>query len=135
MRQRRWLEFLTDYHVHIQYHEGKANVVTVALSRKSSYNVNALIVANEFCKDIRRLNLEAPSPKVHATLCPLIDIPDYDLVEDDDEDDDGGLIISSDEDDESSVDSSDSDEDDNIDLVLDDNSDDTSSDSSNESHD
>ncbi|XP_021773659.1 uncharacterized protein LOC110737634 [Chenopodium quinoa] len=58
MRQRRWLEFLTDYNVHIQYHEGKANVVADALSRKSSHNVNALIVADELCEEMRRLNLE-----------------------------------------------------------------------------
>nr|GFC23016.1 reverse transcriptase [Tanacetum cinerariifolium] len=34
MRQRRWLELLKDYDTNIQYHPGKANVVTVALSRK-----------------------------------------------------------------------------------------------------
>nr|GFB60936.1 putative reverse transcriptase domain-containing protein [Tanacetum cinerariifolium] len=35
MRQRRWLELLKDYDTNIQYHPGKANVVTDALSRKS----------------------------------------------------------------------------------------------------
>ena len=34
MRQRRWLEFIKDYDLEIQYHEGKANVVVSALSRK-----------------------------------------------------------------------------------------------------
>nr|GFD02838.1 reverse transcriptase [Tanacetum cinerariifolium] len=34
-RQRRWLELLKDYDTNIQYHLGKANVVTDALSRKS----------------------------------------------------------------------------------------------------
>ncbi|GKC31568.1 putative reverse transcriptase domain-containing protein [Tanacetum coccineum] len=34
MRQRRWLEFLSDYDCEICYHLGKANVVADALSRK-----------------------------------------------------------------------------------------------------
>ncbi|KAJ0468921.1 putative nucleotidyltransferase, Ribonuclease H [Helianthus annuus] len=34
MRQRRWMEMLSDYDCDIQYHEGKANVVADALSRK-----------------------------------------------------------------------------------------------------
>ncbi|GJY06809.1 putative reverse transcriptase domain-containing protein [Tanacetum coccineum] len=34
MRQRRWLEFLSDYDYEIHYHLGKANVVADALSRK-----------------------------------------------------------------------------------------------------
>ncbi|GKB15502.1 hypothetical protein Tco_0849425 [Tanacetum coccineum] len=34
MRQRRWLELLSDYDCEIQYHPGKVNVVADALSRK-----------------------------------------------------------------------------------------------------
>ena len=34
MRQRRWMETLSDYDCEIQYHEGKANIVVDALSRK-----------------------------------------------------------------------------------------------------
>ncbi|GJY65447.1 putative reverse transcriptase domain-containing protein, partial [Tanacetum coccineum] len=34
MRQRRWLEFLSDYDCEIHYHPGKANVVADSLSRK-----------------------------------------------------------------------------------------------------
>ncbi|GJT11352.1 putative reverse transcriptase domain-containing protein [Tanacetum coccineum] len=34
MRQRRWLEFLSDYDCEIQYHPGNTNVVANALSRK-----------------------------------------------------------------------------------------------------
>ena len=34
MRQRRWMEYLTDYDFTLNYHPGKANVVADALSRK-----------------------------------------------------------------------------------------------------
>ncbi|GKC91739.1 putative reverse transcriptase domain-containing protein [Tanacetum coccineum] len=35
MRQRRWLELLSDYDCELRYHSGKANVVADALSQKS----------------------------------------------------------------------------------------------------
>jgi len=35
LRQRRWLELIKDYNLDLQYHPGKANVVTDALSRKA----------------------------------------------------------------------------------------------------
>jgi hypothetical protein len=35
MRQRRWVELIKDYNCVIDYHPGRANVVTDALSRKS----------------------------------------------------------------------------------------------------
>ncbi|GKA09908.1 reverse transcriptase domain-containing protein [Tanacetum coccineum] len=38
MRQRRWLELLSDYDCEIRYHSGKANVVADALSRKERSN-------------------------------------------------------------------------------------------------
>jgi hypothetical protein len=38
MRQRRWLELITDYELEVHYHPGKANVVADALSRKGHCN-------------------------------------------------------------------------------------------------
>ncbi|GJZ58399.1 putative reverse transcriptase domain-containing protein [Tanacetum coccineum] len=47
MRQRRWLELLSDYDCEIRYHSGKANVVADTLSRKElepSLRVRALVL-------------------------------------------------------------------------------------------
>nr|GEW77178.1 putative reverse transcriptase domain-containing protein [Tanacetum cinerariifolium] len=47
MRQRRWLELLSDYDCEIHYHPGKANVVADALSRKEQIKplrVRALVM-------------------------------------------------------------------------------------------
>nr|GEY31490.1 putative reverse transcriptase domain-containing protein [Tanacetum cinerariifolium] len=52
MRQRRWVELLSDYDCEIRYHSGKANVVVDALSRKDKepIRVRALVVTEIVCK-------------------------------------------------------------------------------------
>ena len=58
MRQMRWLELIKDYNLEIQYHEGKANVVVVALSRKSSHSVNAMVLPSQLYVKFQKLTLE-----------------------------------------------------------------------------
>nr|GEX33845.1 reverse transcriptase domain-containing protein [Tanacetum cinerariifolium] len=60
MRQRRWLELLSDYNCEILYHPGKANVVADALSRKERIKplrVHALVMTIGL--DLPRQILEA----------------------------------------------------------------------------
>jgi hypothetical protein len=58
LRQRRWLELITDYDLGINYHPGKANVVADALRRRSHLNMLATReLLPEFCTESEKLNL------------------------------------------------------------------------------
>ncbi|CAN6454199.1 unnamed protein product [Victoria cruziana] len=46
LRQRRWVEFLSDYDFYMRYHPGKANVVADALSRKTQMTYTVVSIWN-----------------------------------------------------------------------------------------
>ncbi|GJT87418.1 putative reverse transcriptase domain-containing protein [Tanacetum coccineum] len=82
MRQRRWLELLSDYDCDIRYHPGKANVVDDALSRKEqepplrtearkpknikNEDVGGMLVKSS--KDPKKLRTEKLEPHADGTL-------------------------------------------------------------------
>ncbi|GJX30217.1 putative reverse transcriptase domain-containing protein [Tanacetum coccineum] len=68
MRQRHWLEFLSDYDCEIRYHSGKANVVADALSRKEQIKplrVRALVmtIGLDLPKQILNAQTKAQKPE------------------------------------------------------------------------
>nr|GEU30967.1 putative reverse transcriptase domain-containing protein [Tanacetum cinerariifolium] len=76
MRQRRWLELLSDYDCEIRYHPRKANVVADALSQKErikpirnikNEDVGGMLVENS--KDPEKLRTKKLEPHADETLC------------------------------------------------------------------
>ncbi|GKD59747.1 putative reverse transcriptase domain-containing protein [Tanacetum coccineum] len=68
MRQRHWLEFLSDYDCELHYHPGKANVVADALSRKERIKplwVRALVmtISLDLPKQILEAQTEVRKPE------------------------------------------------------------------------
>ncbi|GKB78185.1 putative reverse transcriptase domain-containing protein, partial [Tanacetum coccineum] len=78
MRQRRWLELLSDYDCEIRYHPGKANVVADALSRKEQFKplrVRALVMTislNLLVQDLKKLAIPTHTPKLDTPFCVLM---------------------------------------------------------------
>ena len=59
LRQRRWLKLIKDYDLSVQYHQGKANVVTDALCRKAyCHYMTTLNRRPELAQEVRQLNLQ-----------------------------------------------------------------------------
>ena len=72
MRQRRWLELVKDYDCEINYHHGKANVGTDALSRKSLANITVKYVdMKHLLMELHKLVLEIVSTSLTERLAAL----------------------------------------------------------------
>ncbi|GJX61739.1 putative reverse transcriptase domain-containing protein [Tanacetum coccineum] len=79
MRQRRWLELLSDYDCEIRYHPGKANVVADALSRKERskpLRVRALVITIRLNLPKQILSAQSEARKeenfINEDLCGMI---------------------------------------------------------------
>ncbi|GJZ18596.1 putative reverse transcriptase domain-containing protein [Tanacetum coccineum] len=78
MRQRHWLELLSDYDCEIRHHPGKANVVADALSRKEwskPLRVRALVMTigldlpKQILNDPKKFRTKKLEPRADGTLC------------------------------------------------------------------
>ena len=71
MRQRRWLELIKDYDLEVHYHQGKANVVADAVSRKAHRNnIVARPTVRVLCCEIGAVeaNTEQPAELFNISL-------------------------------------------------------------------
>ncbi|GJS68016.1 putative reverse transcriptase domain-containing protein [Tanacetum coccineum] len=67
MRQRRWLELLSDYDCKIRYHPGKANTEARKPKNIKNEDVGSMLIENS--KDPEKLRTEKLEPRVDGTLC------------------------------------------------------------------
>ncbi|GKA63394.1 putative reverse transcriptase domain-containing protein [Tanacetum coccineum] len=72
MRQRRWLELLSDYDCEIRYHPGKANILEAQTEARKPENlktkdVGGILVENS--KDPEKFREEKLEPRANETLC------------------------------------------------------------------
>lgn len=63
MRQGRWIEFLKYYDFALQYHPGKANVVTNALSRKKLHVSTLMEKEQALMEDFKNMSLDVSFSK------------------------------------------------------------------------
>ncbi|GJU03055.1 hypothetical protein Tco_1113393 [Tanacetum coccineum] len=76
MRQRRWIELLSDYDCEIRYHHGKANVVAEALSQKDRepIRVRSLVMTVHTNLPERILNAQTDAMKEENVKADQADI-------------------------------------------------------------
>nr|GEW55826.1 putative reverse transcriptase domain-containing protein [Tanacetum cinerariifolium] len=65
MRQRRWIELLSDYDYEIRYHPGK----TIARKLENIKNEDVRSMLIEKLKDLEKLRMEKLEPRADGTLC------------------------------------------------------------------
>jgi len=71
-RQMSWLEFLKDYDINLQYHPGKANVVTDALSHRPYPALNCVTpLPSRLCEEFWSIELNVITPRVRPILCAM----------------------------------------------------------------
>ncbi|GJY28871.1 hypothetical protein Tco_0404638 [Tanacetum coccineum] len=67
MRQRRWLELLSDYDCEIHYHPRKANTEARKPKNIKNEDVGGMLIENS--KDPEKLRMEKLEPRTDGTLC------------------------------------------------------------------